>query len=106
MERIIKPDRVEVLTRFLLKEKLPMPNLEVLDRALTHSSYAFENQLDFDNERLEFLGDSVLGLVVSEYLYNEHPRAREGVLSKYKSLTISRTVLGKCALDMGLGELI
>lgn len=106
INRIIKPERVEILTRFLMRHKLPMPNLDILDRALTHSSYAFENQLEYDNERLEFLGDSVLGLVVSEYLYNEHPRAREGVLSKYKSLTISRTVLGKCAVDIGLGELI
>lgn len=83
-----------------------MRNLMLLDRALTHTSYAFEHQIDFDNERLEFLGDAVLGLVVSEYLYNEHPRSREGVLSKYKSLIISRSILGKRAAEMGVGSLI
>ena len=94
------------LLRFLNRYRLPMHDLELLDRALTHSSYAFENQLDHDNERLEFLGDSVLGLVVSKYLYEEHPRSREGVLSKYKASLISRNVLGARAMDMGLGELI
>lgn len=83
-----------------------MHDVTLLDRALTHSSYAFERQLDYDNERLEFLGDSVLGLLVSEYLYVEHPRAREGVLSKHKSAMISRNVLGKRAQEMGLGDLV
>ncbi|MBX7245622.1 MAG: ribonuclease III [Candidatus Sumerlaeaceae bacterium] len=83
-----------------------MSRLELLDRALTHSSYSFENQLEYDNERLEFLGDSVLGLLVSVYLYEEHPRAREGVLSKHKATMISRGVLGKRAQDLGIGELL
>lgn len=102
----LKPDREAQLQRFVAKCGLPMRNLELLNRALTHSSYAFEHQLDYDNERLEFLGDAVLGMVVSEYLYHEYPRSREGVLSKYKSQMISRNVLGKRAVDMGLGELI
>jgi ribonuclease-3 len=91
--------------RFLNRYGLPMQNLELLDRSLTHSSYAFEHQLPYDNERLEFLGDAVLGLVVSEYLYNEYPRAREGVLSKYKAAIVSRNVLGKRAQEMEIGEL-
>lgn len=100
-------ERKKELTRFLEQNGLPMmSDLTLLDRALTHSSYAFENQLAYDNERLEFLGDSVLGLVVSEYLYNEFPKAREGVLSKHKSQIISRGVLGKRALEMRIGELV
>lgn len=83
-----------------------MSDLSLLDRALTHSSYAFERQLPHDNERLEFLGDSVLGLVVSEYLFNEFPKSREGVLSKHKSQIISRGVLGKRAFEMQIGPLI
>lgn len=83
-----------------------MAELTLLDQALTHSSYAFENQLEYDNERLEFLGDSVLGLVVSDYLFKRYPGAREGVMSKLKSQIISRGVLGKRALELGLGELI
>jgi ribonuclease-3 len=104
--RPLKPERVEQLTRFLQLHQLPMRDLYLMDRALTHSSYAFEQQLDYDNERLEFLGDAVLGVVVSDFLYREHPRAREGVLSKYKSLIISRNILGKRALEMGMGDLI
>ncbi|MCX7964317.1 MAG: ribonuclease III [Candidatus Sumerlaea chitinivorans] len=104
--RILKPERAEGLMRFLNRYNLPMQNLDLLDRALTHSSYAFEHQLPYDNERLEFLGDAVLGLVVSEYLYHEFPRAREGVLSKYKATIVSRPVLGKRAQEMGIGDLI
>lgn len=104
---MISIERKKQLTRFLEKYKLPMmSDIGLLDRALTHSSYAFEMQLAYDNERLEFLGDSVLGLVVSEFLFNEYPRAREGVLSKHKSQIISRGVLGKRALELNIGSLI
>ncbi len=100
-------ERKKELTRFLERYRLPMmSDLSLLDRALTHSSYAFEQQLPYDNERLEFLGDSVLGLVVSEYLFNEFPKAREGVLSKHKSQIISRGVLGKRAQELEIGELV
>lgn len=104
---MLTPERRTLLTQLLERFGLPMmADLELLDRALTHSSHAFEHQLPHDNERLEFLGDSVLGLAVSEYLYKQYPRAREGVLSKYKSQIISRGVLGKRALEMNIGELI
>lgn len=92
--------------RFLNRYNLPMKNLDLLDRALTHSSYAFEHQLPYDNERLEFLGDAVLSLIVSEYLYREFPQATEGELSKQKATIVSRPVLGKRALEMGFGEMI
>lgn len=92
--------------RFLNRYNLPMQNLDLLDRALTHSSYSFEHQLPYDNERLEFLGDAVLGLVVSEYLFRELPRASEGVLSKQKAAIVSRPILGKRAQEMGIGELL
>jgi len=103
----LSSERQLKLIRWLEKHGLAMMgDLPLLDRALTHSSYAFEMQLSYDNERLEFLGDAVLGLVVSEYLYNEYPRAREGVLSKHKSQMISRGVLGKRAIELGIGDLI
>jgi ribonuclease-3 len=104
---MLTSERRTELTRFLETHGLPMmADLELLDRALTHSSYAFEQQLPHDNERLEFLGDSVLGLLVSEYLFKEYPRAREGVLSKLKSQIVSRGVLGKRAQILGLGDLL
>jgi ribonuclease-3 len=102
----LSPEREEQLARFLRSHGIQLSELTLVDRALTHSSYAFERQLEHDNERLEFLGDAVLGLVVSEYLYREYPRAREGVLSKYKSQIISRGVLGQRAVDLGLGTLV
>ena len=54
---------------------------ELLKRALTHSSYANENKLPHDNERLEFLGDSVLGFVTAEYLFEEFKTRPEGALT-------------------------
>lgn len=104
---MLDSQRVEQLTHFLERFHLPMMgDIGLLDCALTHSSYAFEHQLRHDNERLEFLGDSVLGLVVSEYLFKEFPRAREGKLSKFKSQIISRGVLGSRALELRIGDLL
>ena len=58
------------------------------------------------NERLEFLGDSVLGLVTSEYLYRSHPGEHEGQLTKTKSLLVSKAILSRRALAMGLGRFV
>lgn len=62
-------------------------NKDLLLQALTHSSYAYENQqyVESDNETLEFLGDSVLGLIIADYLYSTYPDLSEGELSKLKS---------------------
>ena len=58
------------------------------------------------NERLEFLGDSVLGLVTSEHLYRAHPGEHEGQLTKTKSLLVSKAILSRRALAMGLGRFV
>jgi ribonuclease III len=58
------------------------------------------------NERLEFLGDSVLGLVTSEYLYRQNPDEHEGQLTKTKSLLVSKAILSRRALAMGLGRFV
>ena len=58
----------------------------------------------FSNERLEFLGDAVLDLAVTEFLYTEFPELREGELSKMKSVLVSRSVLAEIILKMKLGE--
>src|SRR5207245_7565343 len=58
------------------------------------------------NERLEFLGDSVLGLVTSEFLYRTRPREHEGQLTKTKSLLVSKAILSRRALAMGLGRFV
>jgi ribonuclease-3 len=74
--------------------------------ALTHRSFSFEQGLGGDNERLEFLGDAVLGFIVSCYLYENNPEADEGFLSKRKARLVSRSILGRQAKVLGLGSLI
>ncbi len=79
-------------------------NRELLKEALTHKSFSTERGQASHNERLEFLGDSVLGLIVSCYLFEEHPGQDEGYLSKVKSVLVSRTNLACWAKDLNLGE--
>ena len=74
--------------------------------ALTHRSYAYENGGLPTNERLEFLGDSVLGIIVTEYLYRTHPEVPEGQLAKMRAATVSEPALAAVARDLGLGEFI
>lgn len=73
----------------------------VLMEAFTHSSYANENA-DSSYERLEFLGDSILGMVVSQYLFNRYPDEDEGFLTKAKASIVSGRTLSKAIDRMGL----
>ncbi len=77
-----------------------------LNRAFVHRSYRAESGLEEDNERLEFLGDSVIGLACTEHLVNLHPDWDEGTLSKLRATLVSRQMLGKIAQEMELGELL
>ncbi len=83
-------------------------NKNLLNQALTHKSYANEKYKSklYDNERLEFLGDSVLGIVISKILYDECPNHDEGVLTRYKSQLVSGATLGRIAKDLKIGEYI
>jgi ribonuclease-3 len=78
----------------------------LLLRALTHRSYAYENGGLPNNERLEFLGDSVLGLVVTDSLYAAHPDLAEGQLAKLRAAVVNMRALAEVARTMGLGEYI
>jgi len=78
----------------------------LLERALTHKSYANENRLSEHNERMEFLGDSVLSLVVSELLMNALPGAAEGELSRIRAAVVSEPSLAAVAREIGLGEFL
>ena len=79
----------------------------LLVRALTHRSFANERgEQAPDNEVLEFLGDAVLGLVVSDPLCRRHPYFSEGQVSKLKSFLVSASTLSKLADDLGLGEFV
>jgi ribonuclease-3 len=75
---------------------------EYLRQALVHKSAQQEMSLA-PNERLEFLGDAVLGLVVAGSLYRAHPELTEGELTKVKAVAVSEPVLAKVARDLGLG---
>lgn len=81
-------------------------NKELLARALTHSSYANENKLPYDNERLEFLGDSVLGFVTAEYLFEEFKTRPEGALTKLRAAVVCEKSLFKFSEKISLGEFI
>ncbi len=72
--------------------------------ALTHRSYAYENGGLPHNERLEFLGDSVLGVVVTEYLYRTYPDFPEGRLAKLRAAVVNAQSLASVARELRLGE--
>ena len=76
----------------------------LLLRALTHRSYAYENGGLPNNERLEFLGDSVLGLVVTDTLYSAHPELPEGQLAKLRAAVVNMRALADVARTLGLGD--
>ena len=80
-------------------------NIQLLQNALTHSSYANErwhNSL-LSNERLEFLGDSVLGMLVAEYLYHSFPNRPEGELTRMRADMVCEQTLASAANRIGLG---
>lgn len=74
--------------------------------ALTHRSWANEQGAEEHYERVEFLGDAVLDLVIAEWLYEAHPHGAEGELSKLKSHLVSEPVLARWARDLGLGGVL
>lgn len=81
-------------------------DVAILDRALTHRSYAYEHGGLPTNERLEFLGDSVLGLVVTDALYRGHPDLPEGQLAKLRAAVVNMRALAEVARRLDLGRYI
>ena len=80
-------------------------NKELLTQALTHKSYANERQTP-DNERLEFLGDTILALSISDYLMERFPQMSEGMLSKFRAVLVSEAGLSRVARNLKLGSFI
>ena len=89
-----------------LRDALGDPTLdpELLQLALTHRSFAYENGNLPTNERLEFLGDSVLGVVITETLYVTHPDLSEGRLAKLRAAVVNARALAEVARTIGLGH--
>ncbi|MDN5352343.1 MAG: ribonuclease [Clostridiales bacterium] len=92
--------QVEAMIGYSYRDK------QYLVRALTHSSYANENKREqiHNNERLEFLGDSVLGLIISEYLYNTYTELEEGQLTKIRARIVCESSLGEAARKLDFGK--
>ena len=99
-------ERLQHIAKFLEREGLRVRDLALISQALTHRSYAFENNGVADNERLEFLGDAVLGCIVADHLLHRYPSDDEGALSRKKGFLVSRRELGRRAEEMGLADLI
>ncbi|MBQ7596821.1 MAG: ribonuclease III [Clostridia bacterium] len=94
----------------LIQEKIgyKFNNTELLKRALTHTSYANETGGDHNhsNERLEFLGDSVLGVITAEYFFMNYKTLPEGELTKRRAATVCEKALCEYAKDIDLGDFI
>jgi ribonuclease III len=78
----------------------------LLERALTHASYAHEHPPALDNEPLALIGDAALGLLVAEHLVTAHPEAPVGVLTPERASIVSGANLARWAVALGLGDLL
>ena len=93
-------------SKFMEKIGYVFKDLSMLENALTHSSYINEFKMPYDacNERLEFLGDAVLELASSRFLYKEHPDMPEGDMTTLRASLVCELSLAKIARQIGLGE--
>ena len=93
-----------------LEEKIAyhFSDLSILVHALTHSSYSNEMRMEKqrNNERLEFLGDAVLELITSEYVYKKYPDLPEGNLTKLRASIVCEPTLSSCARDLNIGSFL
>lgn len=90
----------------LEKFEIDTKNEHIYEVAFTHASYSTCHELDYTYERLEFLGDSVLNVVVSEYLFNKYPDFEEGKLTKLRANYVCQNALVYYAHELGLKQFI
>lgn len=100
--------RLEVLNEFQEKYNLKFKNIKLLNQAFVHTSYTSENNLNvlLSYEKLEFMGDSVLKLAVSEFLYDKFENYKEGELTKLRAEIVSDKNICKYAKQLGFENLI
>ena len=106
-----KKKKLPLLTEdfmFFLKNKFGVKpvNQQLYLEAITHSSYKNIKNSQYDNERLEFLGDAFISLAVANYLFNIYPEKKEGYLTQLRAKIVSRENLNKIGEDMGLQDFI
>ncbi len=101
---VLETERLQEIAAML---DIEIGNLDLLEQSLTHRSYLGEASIEVhSNERLEFLGDAVLGLVVCAYLFTQYPDRTEGELAKAKAVAVSEPVLADAAKALGLDSAI
>jgi len=106
-DRSLDPERKNALHAFQKKLGIRFRDLSLLNRALTHRSLTNEDAASSgNNERLEFLGDAVLGLAAAAYLYRTMDGKPEGDLARVKSFVVSEEALAAIAADLGMDTLI
>ena len=105
MRSSLSKERIKNLNEFCHRVNIKFKDVELLNQAFNHRSVTNEKKSEGNNERLEFLGDSVLGMVTSSYLYNtlDNP---EGELAKIKSAVVSEKALAPIAIKLGIDKLI
>jgi ribonuclease III len=95
----------ERLPKFLLSVHWQVNDFKLYEQALTHSSYAHERGHRCEhNERLEFLGDAVLELIISDYLYHHYPHLPEGKLTRLRAALVCEASLAQLAYTLELGQ--
>lgn len=94
------------LQRIARRVRITKEHYDVLRQALTHKSSTSEGEESASNERLEFLGDSILGMIVSEELFDRFPNRQEGDLAKAKAVLVSEPILADAAVELGIPEAI
>jgi ribonuclease III len=93
-------------SKFEEKTNIIFNDKKLLEQAFIHRSYINENSntASYHNERLEFLGDAVLELIITEYLYNKYPNEDEGNLTAYRSALVNAVIIGEVAVELGMNE--
>jgi ribonuclease-3 len=106
MIEMLTKKRMDSLAKLSDQLGVPFTDVNLLHQALTHTSYANESKKTVisHNERLEFLGDAVLDLIVSEYLFRQLKNLPEGELTKARAVIVCEPTLARCAAELGIGE--
>lgn len=98
-------EKQEAFEEFLKRTGVSFDNATFLKIAFTHRSYLNESKLEGEhNERLEFLGDAVLELSVTDHLFKAYPKETEGQLTAYRAALVNATILGEIAESLGMNE--
>ena len=100
------PIPATVLASFCARLAHDFADADLLGRSLTHRSWCAEHAGFASNERLEFLGDAVLGVIVTDEIFRRHPEAGEGQLSRIRASVVCAPALAEMAAELGLGEVL